>query len=234
MHARTHHHHQHQHHQHHHHHRHHHRPRSAGHAALRALRAFSALINPHVGDAITDALGVLGVLCSLGWTPEQWDALYEDLPNSLDKCAGTCPRNDIGRKEGRNVGGIVWRLACWLVGWLVGWLGLDFSSPFPSLMCVVCVVCLTNSQGPVDGDDLARRHAVRDPRGTPAADRRRGRRSTAAGALLCARLGHRGRCPRLRRGRHRRGRPGTLRSGQGPCGQTLLVNCRLAEEFKKK
>ena len=52
---------------------------------VRKLAAFSNLINQAVGDAIADLLVVEAVLVSRGWTMQQWDQNYTDLPNRLAK-----------------------------------------------------------------------------------------------------------------------------------------------------
>lgn len=49
------------------------------------LYHFSNIINHTVGDAISDMLGVLIVLITLGLTPDNWDSEYHDLPNLLTK-----------------------------------------------------------------------------------------------------------------------------------------------------
>ncbi|AET38532.1 phosphoacetylglucosamine mutase PCM1 Ecym_3014 [Eremothecium cymbalariae DBVPG len=53
--------------------------------ALKTLQSFSKLINQTVGDAMSDMMAVLAVLCILKWTPQQWDGEYTDLPNTLMK-----------------------------------------------------------------------------------------------------------------------------------------------------
>ncbi|AMD20172.1 HCR022Cp [Eremothecium sinecaudum] len=53
--------------------------------ALKTIKLFSKLINQTVGDAMSDMLAALAVLCILNWTPEQWDQEYSDLPNTLKK-----------------------------------------------------------------------------------------------------------------------------------------------------
>lgn len=60
---------------------------SAGEAPLAAKRmqAFSELINPAVGDALSDMLAVHAVLSLEGLTFAQWGALYQDLPSTMTK-----------------------------------------------------------------------------------------------------------------------------------------------------
>lgn len=53
--------------------------------AAKTLVALSQLINQTVGDAISDMMGVLAVLCILGWSPETWNQEFTDLPNKLSK-----------------------------------------------------------------------------------------------------------------------------------------------------
>lgn len=53
--------------------------------ALKTLYLFTNLINQTVGDAISDMLAVLAVLCILKWSPQKWDQEYTDLPNKLVK-----------------------------------------------------------------------------------------------------------------------------------------------------
>jgi len=55
--------------------------------ALCRLLAASRLINQAVGDAISDALFVEGVLAVKGWSVQEWDAIYEDLPSRQLKLA---------------------------------------------------------------------------------------------------------------------------------------------------
>lgn len=51
--------------------------------ALNTLRALTQLINQTVGDAISDMLLVEVILAHKGWTPQEWDLTYKDLPNRL-------------------------------------------------------------------------------------------------------------------------------------------------------
>ena len=53
--------------------------------AARQLRQFANLINPYVGDALTDLLAVEVILENLNWSLSQWDSLYEPLPNKMTK-----------------------------------------------------------------------------------------------------------------------------------------------------
>ncbi|SCW01489.1 LAFE_0E00760g1_1 [Lachancea fermentati] len=53
--------------------------------SLRLLKAFTKLINQTVGDAISDMLTVLAILCIMKWGPSDWDHEYIDLPNKLVK-----------------------------------------------------------------------------------------------------------------------------------------------------
>lgn len=48
---------------------------------LRRLQSVINIINQTVGDAISDMLLVELVLCSKGWSAEDWNAAYTDLPN---------------------------------------------------------------------------------------------------------------------------------------------------------
>ena len=45
----------------------------------------SQLVNQAVGDAMSDALAVEAVLLVRGWTLQDWDALYQDLPSRQRK-----------------------------------------------------------------------------------------------------------------------------------------------------
>lgn len=59
-------------------------PASLGAAAALArarLLGASLLINQAIGDAISDALFVEAVLALKGWSVQQWDAMYADLPS---------------------------------------------------------------------------------------------------------------------------------------------------------
>ncbi|SSD60934.1 related to Phosphoacetylglucosamine mutase [Saccharomycodes ludwigii] len=58
---------------------------SNGNKALKTIEIFTRLINRTVGDAISDMLGVLAVLCILNLTPQDWYNEYSDLPNKLIK-----------------------------------------------------------------------------------------------------------------------------------------------------
>eukprot|EP00126_Sphaerothecum_destruens_P007419 Sdes_comp19841_c0_seq2m12056 len=49
------------------------------------LKAFSNLVNQAVGDGIADMLAVDIMLLFLGWSMQDWDQLYQDLPNRLMK-----------------------------------------------------------------------------------------------------------------------------------------------------
>ena len=49
--------------------------------ALQRLRLLPSLVNQSVGDAISDLLLVDAILYLKGWTVEEWDGLYEDLPS---------------------------------------------------------------------------------------------------------------------------------------------------------
>lgn len=51
--------------------------------ALETLRALSELINQTVGDAMSDLLLVEIILAHKQWTPNEWLAIYTDLPNRL-------------------------------------------------------------------------------------------------------------------------------------------------------
>jgi phosphoacetylglucosamine mutase len=54
-------------------------------AAAKSLLALTELINQAVGDAISDLLAVEAVLACKGWTLEDWDAMYDDVPNRQEK-----------------------------------------------------------------------------------------------------------------------------------------------------
>ncbi|CAE7507113.1 PGM3 [Symbiodinium sp. KB8] len=56
-------------------------------AAARRLLAASRLINQAVGDAVSDALFCEAVLMLQGWTLQEWDGLYDDLPSRQLKAA---------------------------------------------------------------------------------------------------------------------------------------------------
>lgn len=49
-------------------------------AALDRILAASELINQAVGDAMSDALFVEAVLALKGWSVQDWDGMYNDLP----------------------------------------------------------------------------------------------------------------------------------------------------------
>ena len=49
--------------------------------ALQRLRLLPSLVNQSVGDAISDLLLVDAILHLKGWSIEEWDGLYEDLPS---------------------------------------------------------------------------------------------------------------------------------------------------------
>lgn len=51
------------------------------------LLAASRLINQAIGDALSDALFVEAVLALKGWTVQQWDGIYADLPSRQKKLA---------------------------------------------------------------------------------------------------------------------------------------------------
>lgn len=53
--------------------------------ALKTMYLLSKLINQTIGDAISDMMAVLIILCILNWTPEQWNKEYCDLPSRLHK-----------------------------------------------------------------------------------------------------------------------------------------------------
>jgi phosphoacetylglucosamine mutase len=53
--------------------------------ALTTLQSLTRLINQAVGDAVSDLLFVEVILALKKWGPEDWDAVYEDLPNRLVK-----------------------------------------------------------------------------------------------------------------------------------------------------
>lgn len=48
--------------------------------ALARILAASQLINQAVGDAMSDALFVEAVLALKGWSVQDWDGMYSDLP----------------------------------------------------------------------------------------------------------------------------------------------------------
>ena len=54
-------------------------------ASCLKLLSFSKLINPYVGDALSDLLAVEAILYDLKMTVSQWDLLYEPLPNKTAK-----------------------------------------------------------------------------------------------------------------------------------------------------
>jgi len=43
------------------------------------------VINPYVGDALSDMLAVEAILHSRGWSIEDWNSCYTDFPNRLFK-----------------------------------------------------------------------------------------------------------------------------------------------------
>lgn len=43
------------------------------------------MINPAIGDAISDALAVEAVLSLKGWTLQDWSKMYTDLPSRMTK-----------------------------------------------------------------------------------------------------------------------------------------------------
>lgn len=49
--------------------------------ALVCLKSVIDLINPTVGDAISDMLAVEGILSYMEYSLEKWDQLYDELPN---------------------------------------------------------------------------------------------------------------------------------------------------------
>ena len=55
-------------------------PKSDVATALDRILAASELINQAVGDAMSDALFVEAVLALKGWTVQDWDGMYNDLP----------------------------------------------------------------------------------------------------------------------------------------------------------
>lgn len=55
--------------------------------ALRRLYASTLLINQAIGDALSDSMFVEAALAVLGWTVQDWDAVYEDLPSRQTKLA---------------------------------------------------------------------------------------------------------------------------------------------------
>lgn len=59
-------------------------PKSPGQLhALQTLRACMDLINQTVGDAMSDMLFAEVVLAQKGWTPNDWENTYIDMPNRL-------------------------------------------------------------------------------------------------------------------------------------------------------
>ncbi|EKX43153.1 hypothetical protein GUITHDRAFT_163942 [Guillardia theta CCMP2712] len=56
-----------------------------GDAAAQTLHAFASLINPAIGDALSDLLAVMVVLEVEGISLEQWAGYYEDLPSIMTK-----------------------------------------------------------------------------------------------------------------------------------------------------
>jgi len=55
--------------------------------ALGRILAASELINQAVGDAMSDALFVEAVLALKGWSVQDWDKMYNDLPRCVARCA---------------------------------------------------------------------------------------------------------------------------------------------------
>ena len=53
--------------------------------AVELVQLFSQLINQTVGDAISDLLVILVILCHMKLNPENWQLSYKDLPNRLVK-----------------------------------------------------------------------------------------------------------------------------------------------------
>jgi len=53
--------------------------------AILKLRSLMDVINQCVGDALSDLLLVEAILYARGWSIEQWDQQYTDLPNKLLK-----------------------------------------------------------------------------------------------------------------------------------------------------
>lgn len=49
------------------------------------LACFMHLINPYVGDALSDMLAVEAILHSRSWSMEDWNSVYTDFPNRLLK-----------------------------------------------------------------------------------------------------------------------------------------------------
>ncbi len=61
-----------------------HDPQSPGQkSAIETLQALTELINQTTGDALSDLLLVEVILAYKTWTPEEWDGLYQDMPNRL-------------------------------------------------------------------------------------------------------------------------------------------------------
>ncbi|KAI9884041.1 MAG: ribosomal RNA processing protein [Watsoniomyces obsoletus] len=52
-------------------------------SAIETLQALTELINQTTGDALSDLLLVEVILAYKSWTPEEWDGLYQDMPNRL-------------------------------------------------------------------------------------------------------------------------------------------------------
>lgn len=55
--------------------------------AVRRLYAATLLINQAIGDALSDCLFAEAVLAVKGWTVQDWDAIYTDLPSRQAKLA---------------------------------------------------------------------------------------------------------------------------------------------------
>jgi phosphoacetylglucosamine mutase len=62
-------------------------PGSPAESARRRLLASSVLINQAVGDALSDLLFAEAVLSLKGWSVQDWNALYSDLPSRQCKLA---------------------------------------------------------------------------------------------------------------------------------------------------
>jgi len=53
--------------------------------AAKLLHALAHLINPAIGDALSDMLAVVGVLVVKGWGLKEWAAIYKDKPSCMTK-----------------------------------------------------------------------------------------------------------------------------------------------------
>ena len=60
--------------------------------AAKQLWALTRLINPAVGDALSDLLAVLAVLGAEGMDLEAWTRCYADLPSRMTKVRFDCKR----------------------------------------------------------------------------------------------------------------------------------------------